>query len=42
MGGYTKVLLQPVRKACCVDAGLVVPSNSPLFMLDVAEGSVAQ
>lgn len=35
-------LLQPVRKACCVDTGLVVPSTSPLFMLDVVEGSVSQ
>jgi hypothetical protein len=42
MGGYSRALLQPVRKACCVDTGLVVPSKSPLFMLDVVEGSVSQ
>ena len=42
MGVYSRALLQPVRKACCVDAGLVVPSKSPLFMLDVVEGSVSQ
>jgi hypothetical protein len=42
MGGYSRALLQPVRKACCVDTGLVVPSTSPLFMLDVVEGSVSQ
>ena len=38
MGGYSRALLQPVRKACCVDAGLVVPSKSPLFMLDGVRG----
>lgn len=42
MGGYSRALWQPVRKACCVDTGLVVPSKGLLFMLDVVEGSVSQ
>jgi hypothetical protein len=37
---YSGLLMRPVRKCCCVDEGLMLPSKSSVFMLDLVWGMI--